>query len=361
MSDLNALMPIAYTQTEVAEQPAVVERVLGELHANVRTLAHALTERAIQRLYLLGSGDSWFAGLATRLAFEEYSGLITEPLQAYEYAAYGHPGLNAHSAAILISSSGRPTTTWDALDRALAAGAYVVGITDNPYDGNPFVHKPHSVLIPGAQKKGLPAQTTSATMAMLMDLAIELGRANGHLAPEKADALVSSLCAMPTHMQDVLTASAKPANVLAQALHGRRVYTLVGGGPSYGVAQIGSALLAEGPQEVGLPLTVEEFHHGLRYGAIGKGDPVILIAPGGAANQRNLETTQSLANWGAHLIAIVDERDTQITPLAQTVFTTPAVPEAMSPLLTLLPLHNLAVQLALHKMANGYQRPTFVP
>ncbi|MEZ4707104.1 MAG: SIS domain-containing protein [Caldilineaceae bacterium] len=342
-SDLNTIMPIAHTQTEVAEQPAVVARVLNELQPRVRDLAQTLVERNVQRLYLLGSGDSWFAGLSTRLAFEEYAGLITEPLQAYEYAAYGHPGLTAQSAAILISSSGRPTTTWDALDRALAAGAYVVGITDNPYDGNPFVDKPHSVLIPGAQKKGLPAQTTTATMAVLIDLAIEMGRANGHLTPDKADGLSARLRAMPTQMQTVLTASANQADALAQSLQGRRVYTLVGGGPSYGVAQIGSALLAEGPQEVGLPLTVEEFHHGLRFGAIGKGDPAIVIVPSGAANQRNLETAQSLANWGAHLIAIVDETDTHIAPLAQSVFTTPAAPEAMSPLLTVLPLHNLAI------------------
>lgn len=361
MSDLNAIMPIAHTQTEVAEQPAVVERVLKELQPSVRTLAHTLVERDIQRLYLLGSGDSWFAGLATRLAFEEYAGLITEPLQAYEYAAYGHPGLNAQSAAILISSSGRPTTTWDALERALAAGAYVVGITDNRYNGNPFVEKPHSVLIPGAQKKGLPAQTTTATMTLLMDLAIEVGRANGHLTPDKADELSVRLRTMPAYMQTVLDESAAQADGLAQTLQGRRVYTLVGGGPSYGVAHIGSALLAEGPQEVGLPLTVEEFHHGLRYGAIAKGDPAIVIAPGGQANQRNLETAQSLANWGAHLVAIVDATDVHIAPLAQSVFVTPTVHEAMSPLLTLLPLHTLAIQLALHKMAAGYARPTFVP
>ncbi|MEZ4661027.1 MAG: hypothetical protein R2911_26040 [Caldilineaceae bacterium] len=238
MSDLNAIMPIAHTQTEVAEQPAVVARVLNELQSDVRALAQMLAELAVPRLYLLGSGDSWFAGLATRLAFEEYAGLLTEPLQAYEYAAYGHPGLNAQSAAILISSSGRPTTTWDALDRALAAGAYV-GITDNPYDGNPFVDKPHSVLIPAAQKKAARPNHHRYDGGPHR-FGHRVGSLPRPFVPDNADALSNRLGAMPAQMQAVLTASANQADALAQALQGRHVYTLVGGGPSYGVAQIGS-------------------------------------------------------------------------------------------------------------------------
>jgi glucosamine--fructose-6-phosphate aminotransferase (isomerizing) len=127
------------------------------------------------------------------------------------------------------------------------------------------------------------------------------------------------------------------------------------------VAHVGSALLAEGPQEVGLPLAVEEFHHALRFGTIVPGEPVVLIAPTGQVSRRNLDTAQSVSNWGGQLIAIVDENDEVITPLAETAFILPPVPEPMSPLLALLPLHNLSVQLATHKIAAGYQRPAVVP
>jgi fructoselysine-6-P-deglycase FrlB-like protein len=108
-------MPIADTRREVAGQPAVIAGVLENLRNSVREVAVTLAKRATRQLFVLGSGDSWFAGQAARLALEHYAGLPTEPLQAYEYAAYGHPGFEAHSAAIVISSSGRPTTTWDAL------------------------------------------------------------------------------------------------------------------------------------------------------------------------------------------------------------------------------------------------------
>jgi glucosamine 6-phosphate synthetase-like amidotransferase/phosphosugar isomerase protein len=337
MSDEQTIMPIADSRREVAEQPAVVARVLRELRSQIQELAATLLERDIRQFFLLGSGDSWFAGLMARLAFERYGGVPVEPLQAYEYAAYGHPGFEARTAAIIISSSGRPTTTWDALERALATRAYVVGISDQRYTGNPFIEKAHTALVPGAMKKGMPAQTTTATLAVLIDLAIEFGRASGHLSSSQADDNSAKLRASVEHMQTVLVDSDNLAGPLAQAL------------------------LAEGPQEVGLPLAVEEFHHALRFGTIVPGEPVVLIAPTGQVSRRNLDTAQSVSNWGGQLIAIVDENDEVITPLAETAFILPPVPEPMSPLLALLPLHNLSVQLATHKIAAGYQRPAVVP
>lgn len=361
MSDSQSIMPIADTRREVADQPGVVAGVLENLKNSVREVAATLARRETRQLFVLGSGDSWFAGQAARLALEHYGGLPTEPLQAYEYAAYGHPGFEARSAAIVISSSGRPTTTWDALDRALTSPAYVIGISDRRYEGNPFIEKPPAVLVPGAQKKGLPAQTTTATIAVLIDLAIELGRATGHLDKNQADDYSSQLRAIPEQMATVLAASESVATHVARTFRDYRFYMLVGGGPSFGVANTGSALLAEGPQEIGLPLAVEEFHHALRFGTIAGGEPVILIAPTGRVSDRNLDTARSVSNWGAHLVAIVDEADEAITALADTVFTLPQVPEPMSPLLTLLPLHRLAIRLAEQKLATGYRRPTRVP
>jgi glucosamine 6-phosphate synthetase-like amidotransferase/phosphosugar isomerase protein len=361
MSDEQTIMPIADSRREVAEQPAVVARVLRELRSQIQELAATLLERDIRQFFLLGSGDSWFAGLMARLAFERYGGVPVEPLQAYEYAAYGHPGFEARTAAIIISSSGRPTTTWDALERALATRAYVVGISDQRYTGNPFIEKAHTALVPGAMKKGMPAQTTTATLAVLIDLAIEFGRASGHLSSSQADDNSAKLRSSVEHMQTVLVDSDNLAGPLAQALQGRRFFTFIGGGPSYGVAHVGSALMAEGPQEVGLPLAVEEFHHALRFGTIAPTEPVVLIAPTGQVSSRNLDTARSVSNWGAQLIAIVDENDETITPLAETVFSLPPVPEPMSPLLTLLPLHNLSIHLAAQKIAAGYHRPSTVP
>lgn len=358
------MMPIADTRREVAAQPEVVARVLTEQAPALRTLAQTLVARNTRQVVILGSGDSWFAGLACRMAFEQYAGLPTEAIQAYEYAAYGRPDFDAATAVLVISSSGRPTTTWDALDRALATPAYVVGITDKPYPGNPFHEKVHTALVPGALKVGWPAQTTTATIALLIALAIELGRARGHLGLASADALAAQLADLPQQMPAVLArGEAWGAQLAADLLSGgvRRIYTFVGSGPSLGVAYTGMALLAEGPQEVGIAIAAEEFHHGLHIATIARDDVVLLVAPSGAASARFLDTARSVHAWGSRLVALVDTQDTAIRALAGSTFELPAVPEPLAPLLALLPLHQLSIQLAAHKVAGGYERPRSVP
>jgi glucosamine 6-phosphate synthetase-like amidotransferase/phosphosugar isomerase protein len=165
-------------------------------------------------------------------------------------------------------------------------------------------------------------------------------------------------------MRAVLDASAAPAERLARellAIATRRIYTFVGAGPSLGVAYVGMALLAEGPQEVGIAIAAEEFHHGLHIATIARDDVVLLIAPGGAARRRMLDTAGSVQRWGARQLANVDEQDSEIRSLAEAAFVGPAAPEPMTPLLTLLPLHQLSIYLAAQKVAAGHQRPVSVP
>ena len=60
-------------------------------------------QRDAREIVMLGSGDSWFAGLACRLGFETYAGLPAEAIQAYEYAAYARPAFDSRTAAIVTS------------------------------------------------------------------------------------------------------------------------------------------------------------------------------------------------------------------------------------------------------------------
>lgn len=361
MPDETALMPIEATRVEVSTQPDVVARVLHDLQKQIQKLAQILARQQVNLVLASGSGDSWFAAQAVRLAWERYAGVPFEALQAYEYAAYGRPGEDERTAHFVISSSGRPTTTWDALDRALKSPAFVVGITDNAAVDNPFVVKPSVVLVPGAVKVGWPAQTTTATIAVLLNLAVAFGRARGHLDENAAAHLSQQLEELPSQMAEVLDRSNHWAEMMVASLSQQRLYTFVGGGPSFAVAQTGAALMAEGPQEVGLALTVEEFHHGLRVATLHTGDPVVLIAPAGESEMRCRDTARVVRQWGARLIALATPATSDLVDAPESGLHLPEVEEPFSPLLTLLPLHVLSIALAEGKVARGYQRPDTVP
>ena len=126
LSKDTGMMPIENTREEVAAQPQVIGRVLQELDGQIEALAQKMVEHKINHVLASGSGDSWFAAQAVKLAWERYAGIPFDPQQAYEYAAYGRPGEDSQTAHFVISSSGRPTTTWDALDLAIASGAMVI-------------------------------------------------------------------------------------------------------------------------------------------------------------------------------------------------------------------------------------------
>lgn len=356
------MMPIAKTQAEVAAQPEVLARVLRELAPQIEGLAQQMAAQGINQVLASGSGDSWFAAQTVRYAWETYAGVPFEPLQAYEYAVYGRLGENAHTAHFVISSSGRPTTTWDALDRALATSGLVIGITDNPAATNPFVAKPPIALIPRGSKAGWPAQTTTATIATLISLAIAFGRARGHLGEGEAAALQQQLGAIPGQLTAVLDQATTWASSFASTLDDRRVYyTFVGGGPSFAVAQNGSALLAAGPQEAGMALTVEEFHHALRIGVIQPPDVVVLIAPHSGVASRCRDTVRVVRAWGSRLLVIATPETADLIDNPAEAVLLPTVADAMSSLLTIPPLHALSIALAQHKVAAGYQRPKSVP
>ena len=366
MSDETAMMPIANTREEVAAQPQVIARLLRELAPQLDSLARQMVERGVNQVLASGSGDSWFAGQAVRLAWESYAGVPFEALQAYEYAAYGRLGIDEKTAHFVISSSGRPTTTWDALDLALASGAMVVGVTDNPSEDNPFVAKPPNAIIPKGSKVGWPAQTTSATIAALTALAIAFGKARGHLSAAEADRLNETLKQLPDRMATVLEQSTPwaerfVAHLATQSRGGRRQYTFVGGGPSFAIAQNGSALLAAGPQEPGMALTVEEFHHALRIGVVQSEDVIVLIAPNSAVESRCRDTARVVRAWDGHLAVIAMSATADLLQSEFEGVVLPTVPDEMSPLLTLLPLHALSIALAAQKVADGYQRPKSVP
>lgn len=356
------LMPLEDTIKEVMQQPDAVASALTKNHASVVELAQKFAKEGIKHLHLLGAGDSMFAGQCVQQAFNQYSGISFWVTQAYEYAVLGDERIRKDSAVLVISSSGRMSTTRDALYRALKSEALIIGITDKPGEDNPFYTLPTHVLVPGAIKLGWPTQTTTATIIVLLDLAIQIGFANGTLSKEMGRKQADQLEKMPALMSQVLTDSNSLMSQLANKFVNNKTFYFIGSGAGYGVANIGSALMAEGPQRIGVPLYVEEFHHSLRINTIDPGMPVFLIAPKDPAYQRYLDTAQAVKNWGGYMIAFVEEGETSIVEAANSVVTLPAVPDSMTSLLSILPLHQFSIELTRCRVGMGYHRPwSFVP
>ena len=355
----SVMMPLENTIDEVNQQPDVVANALRNNHADVIELAREITESGIRKCVLVGSGDSMFMGLSAQQAFDSYSGIPLKVTQAYEYAVFGDVEVQKDTAMLVVSSSGRVSTTRDALDRALGCDALVVGMTDNKNPDNPFYNKPEWVLVPGGIKLGWPTQTTTAGLAVLLDLSIQLGRLGGNLAEEEAQMLYDQLLSVPDLMRIVLDEHEEIMRQIAAKFVDAKTIYFIGSGPGYGVANIGGAVMAEGPQRIGVPLYVEEFHHSLRVNTIDLGMPTFLIAPTDPAFMRYLDTVRTVKNWGGYLITITDSDDERISMGSNSTLRIPPIPYQMSPLLSVLPLHLFSIALTQNLIDQGYKRPWY--
>ncbi len=229
--------------------------MIDSLSAEIIGLAQQLEQRQIKHVILLGSGDSYYIGLAARHALQSYTHSTVTVLQALEFACYGYPNIDERYAIIVISSSGRKSVIWDALDRAVDTPAYIIGITDNSEETNPILQKAHTVLLTQAEKIGWPTQTTSAALTALCMLAIEWGFLRRLMTSPQYEELHEQLNSLPFKMKAVLEISRNFASNVAQETIEQSIFTLIASGPNDGVALIGSALLSEGPQRFGLALT----------------------------------------------------------------------------------------------------------
>ena len=99
-----------------------------------------------------------------------------------------------------------------------------------------------------------------------------------------------------------------------------------------------------GPQGAeGLPAA--EMKHG-PIALIHEGMPVVVIAPRGHWYDKVVSNIEQVRGRGGAVIAVATEGDQQMTELADHVIYVPHVPEALQPLVTVVPLQLLAYHAA---------------
>src|SRR2546426_8540194 len=96
-----------------------------ELFANARRMFTTVPPR----IYLAGCGDSHYAGLAARLAFERWSGVPTQALPSLELSRYELELAPAGAWAVCVSNSGEVVRTVEAAANARARGLLAIGGT----------------------------------------------------------------------------------------------------------------------------------------------------------------------------------------------------------------------------------------
>jgi fructoselysine-6-P-deglycase FrlB-like protein/sugar/nucleoside kinase (ribokinase family) len=341
---------IKWMLEEIRLAPKVVAGQLAALEEPLRQLAASLVQADIDNLYMVGCGDSALAGAAAALAFLKHAGIAAEGVHALDMARYRVRYLPPKSAVLCISYSGEVGRTIEAAAQARAFGHRVIALTG--HGTSPLAREATDVVTLTVPSLGSTPGTISfvAMLVALFDLALQWGAARGHPIAAARAALerASELTAQ------TLARSEEPAARLAERLRDRAAITFIGAGPNEAIARFGAAKLFEGPQMRGAATNVEEWAHG-EYFISGDREPVIVVAPRGAATDRVGEILAELAFINADATLISDGppdlNASNVIDLA------PGLPEEFSPLLAAVPLSLLAYHLARLRGKRSYNLP----
>jgi glucosamine 6-phosphate synthetase-like amidotransferase/phosphosugar isomerase protein len=318
------------TGPELFGQPAAI-RATTSANTEVAAAVAARLTTGVDRVVLVGCGDSLAVMTAARAALESALGVPCEPMQSLEFAYFGGGLLTPSTAVIALSSSGETTRTVEALLTAQNRGAYTVALTNT--DGSTLQAEADIALRIEATRVGWPTQSSTAALALLLDIAVRAAQRRGR--PDAA-ALRAALDGLPDLMADTATALDPVFAAIADSEVAAGVATVLfaGAGPNLASAIVGAAKVKECTTLHALDIQTEEYHH---YNSQKAGEPLVLLAPSGPTVPRAVDTGTDALRWGGRLYVVTTEGEDAFDHLGGQVVHLPAVPEPLSPLLYFLP------------------------
>jgi glucosamine--fructose-6-phosphate aminotransferase (isomerizing) len=331
---------------EVLKRPGFIRDNLDALDDLVRSgLPHDACRRWT-RVLLTGCGDSYYAGLASELAFEMWTGLPVDVQPSMQGGRYTIPSMTPPAVVFSVSHSGRVSRTIETVALAKAKGLDTVAVSGNPE--SLITREARWTLAHALQTGGQTPGVRSYTQAqlLLMLAAIYIGECREVLDRTQAMTLKGAL----RRAADILEASLDETNHLAQTLaeEWRDVtqFLIIGGGPSYANALFSAAKLVEACGMNAIGQDLEEWAH-IQFFLKAPQLPTLLIAPPGRCFDRALELMGMIQGLSSRSMVVGPHDEDALRHQAAHYFGIYGrVDEALSPLLTSMPAELLACHLA---------------
>ncbi len=347
----------------ISSQAALIPGVVKHVRPQVAAIVSQLDAGGITNIFTTGCGDSHFAAVAARLAFEKYSGYRTEAIEALEFSRYTVDYVPEGSLVISISSGGTTSRPLEAVIEANRMGATTIAITGTP--DSPIGEAADYAILQNERDFRVPAPPGGGTFALgnyfaamlaLYLLAVELGGQKGLLTANMQGKLLQEIERAPEIIRASIEANDSVVRDYASSVKDTPAYHILGGGPNYATAMFIAAKLFEMPQRHGVPQELEEWAH-LQYFVTRPGTQVMVVVPPGNSVDRAREQMQGAKDMGAYVVAICDKDDAQTASLADLCFPMPGeLQEEFSPLTYCVPGELFAVHLcaALDKPAFAF-------
>jgi glucosamine--fructose-6-phosphate aminotransferase (isomerizing) len=335
---------------EIHEQPRVVEDTLrGRLHmktGDIELNELGLSEQKIKKIRkvrFVACGTSWHAALTGSYLIEKYSGIPCQVDIASEFR-YRDPVVEPGTLVIAVSQSGETADTLAAIRLARKKGAYTLCIAN--VIGSSMTREAQSSLMTHCGPEIGVASTKAFTgqlVAMQM-LALYLGRVRKSYPTKSLRALGKNLAHLSQWVTETLKCAPQVARV-AKRYCKRGNFLFIGRNLNYPIALEGALKLKEISYIHAEGYPAGELKHG-PIALIDRKMPIVAVAPEAAVYEKIASNIQEAKSRGADVIAIATRGNKEIKSHTRDVIYIPAVPEDLSPLLSVIPLQLLAYDIA---------------
>jgi len=304
--------------------------------AGIKAQGMAVPARKYEHIVVTGSGDSYYAGLAMRVALEELSGLPVAVMPSMEAATFPSRLLESDALMLAVSVSGKVERTIEAVLRHRERGGIAVAMT--AFADNPLSSAANSVVTTGLRGTPGPVPGTANYLGSLLALlaaGLEMEERSGREC-SVGDAEILGILGK---INEASVDSTKESPALIRSL--TPPFFALGSGPDLGAASFGVAKFLEAAATVGVAQDLEEWAHE-QYFATGEGTTAFICSTSPATHGRALRVARSVAAVGGVPVTIGVESDAQ----GAVNLRLPKTPTTLAPLLAWVPLAAMALAYA---------------
>ena len=310
--------------------------VLGGLSEIARDLVHA------KRFLFTGQGTAYHAGLIGEYLMEDLAKVPARCEYASEFR-YRNPIIEEGTVIVAVSQSGETADTLAALNEAKDRGAIAIGAVNSVgstisriTDAGVYLHVGPEIGV--ASTKAFVGQ-----VAVLTLLSLYIGKRK-FLSNDAVSEYLKQLEQVPDHIERVLEQSDHIKTCVERVVD-RDNWLFLGRGYNYPVAIEGALKLKEISYIHAEGMPAAEMKHG-PIALIDEGMPVVFLATRGTQYDKVMSNIQEVRSRGGRILAVATEGDEDIKRYADAVFTIPPMPDALQPLVSVVPLQLLSYHAA---------------
>ena len=296
----------------------------------------------IKKINILACGTSYYAGLIGEYLLEELAGIPTEVDFASEFRYRKFPTVE-NEAYLFISQSGETADSLAALKEVKKRKALSLGIVNvvgssiaRETDAGVYNHAGPEIGV--ASTKAFTSQ-----VVVLALVALFLGRQR-NLSLADGKTIAKEISKLPELINNTLK-DISAIELLAKKYNSASNFLFIGRKYSYPVAMEGALKLKEISYIHSEGYSAGEMKHG-PIALIEENFPTIAICPQDSVYEKTVSNIQEIKARNGKVIAITTEGNEEIKSLVDDVIYIPKINEALSPILSVIPVQIFAYYMA---------------